>query len=132
MSDAARNAERIVGERLDRLGRAVSLELLGRLMRATPVDTGRARGNWNASVGSEDGTTNDERREQQALSEGGQRIARLRLGAGERLYLSNGLPYIGKLNDGHSQQAPAAFIQLTVEEMRPFVERAAEQENRRG
>jgi hypothetical protein len=131
--DARRNADRIVNGRLDRVGRAVGFELLGRLIRVTPVDEGRARGNWNASIGAEDGTDNPERREQQALSEGSTKIAPLRLSKqGEKLYLTNGVPYIGRLNDGYSKQAPAAFIQTTVADMRAFVDRMAQQENLRG
>lgn len=30
------------------------------------------------------------------------------------IYLSNSLPYIGALNDGHSKQAPADFVRLAV------------------
>lgn len=131
--EARRNAVRIVGDRLDSLGRAVGLELLKRLMQATPVDTGRARGNWNASIGAEDGTVDPDRREQQAAAEGAARISRLKLSKqGEVLLLTNGVPYIGRLNDGHSRQAPAAFIQLTTENMREFVNRAAAAENARG
>lgn len=131
--EAARKGERIVNERLDRVGRAVGLELLRRLMLATPVDTGRAKGNWNASIGDEDPADNPARREQQALSEGAARIAPLRLSRqGEKLFLTNGVPYIGRLNDGYSKQAPAAFIQLTTQAMREFVNRMAEAENLRG
>jgi hypothetical protein len=30
------------------------------------------------------------------------------------IHISNNLPYIGPLNDGHSKQAPAAFVQMAV------------------
>lgn len=132
-NDVIVNGSRIVNGRLDRVGRAVGFELLGRLIRVTPVDTGRAQGNWNASINREDGSTNDARRSRAALSEGQAKIAALALSRpGERLFISNGLPYIGPLNNGWSRQAPAAFIQTTVQEMRPFVDAMARRENLRG
>lgn len=30
------------------------------------------------------------------------------------IHITNNLPYIGVLNDGHSQQAPADFVKLAV------------------
>lgn len=130
--DMVRNGTRIVNGRLDRVGRAVGIELLGRLIRATPIDNGRARGNWNASVGVEDGSDDPERREREAFSEGSARIAQLKLSTGAHLFVSNGVPYMGRLNDGYSQQAPAAFIQGTVQDMRSFVNQSARRENLRG
>lgn len=128
--DAYRNGTRIVGERLDKLGVAVGIELGGRLIRRTPVDMGRARGNWNASVGQEDPKTDPDRRAPEALSEGSQRIAGLKLSRGQRLYWTNGLPYIRRLNDGWSRQAPSGYIQTTVREMRDFVDQTARGLNR--
>jgi hypothetical protein len=130
--DARRNGDRIVDAKLDRLGRAVAFETIGRLMDATPVDIGRARGNWNLSRGAEDVSTDPDRRAPAALAQAQARVASVRMSQGDKVYLTNGLPYIGKLNDGHSRQAPAAFIQLVVQRMQSFVLRAARQEGRRG
>lgn len=118
-----RRGMRIVDGRLDQVGRAVGIELLGRIVRTTPVDTGRARENWNVSKGSEDPTTREERREGAAISEGSAVMETLRLSKGEEAYITNGLPYIERLNDGYSKQAPSGYIQTTVRDMRAFVDR---------
>lgn len=108
--------------------RALGLEAMGRLMRKTPVDTGRARANWNASVGSpkrevdEDLRASDVRSQQQSAE---QEIAEF--GPGESLYLTNALPYIPPLEDGHSDQAPQGMIKVTAEELKPLKSRIVAQ-----
>lgn len=130
--DARRNGNRIVNDKLDRLGRAVSFETLKQLMQATPVDTGRARGNWNLSRGSEDASTDPGRRAPTALAQAQGRVGSVKMSKGDKVYLTNGLPYIGRLNDGYSRQAPAAFIQLVVQRMQRFVLAQARKEAKRG
>ena len=90
---------------------------------ATPVDTGRARSNWQVSNGSpiletrqayapgENGSTAGPN-SSSAIAQAEGAIARARKGAS--IYISNNLPYIGRLNDGSSAQAPAGFIEQAV------------------
>ena len=52
-------------------------------------------------------------------------LARYKLGT--TIFLSNGVPYIGRLEDGHSQQAPDGFINQTITAMRRFVRTNARQ-----
>lgn len=120
-----------VNRRIDELGRASALELLGRLVKVTPVDTGRARGNWNVSTGSPDGSTADERRAPEALQEGEDELATAKLSR-ERIYVTNGLPYIAPLNNGSSRQAPKGFVQSVATGMRSFIEATAARIARRG
>lgn len=86
----------------------------------TPRDTGWARANWIPNVGAPapppdgtrppSGSTIGATPEQAA---GLARVARyvLRQGA---IYLTNNVPYITRLNDGHSRQAPAGFVQAAI------------------
>ena len=81
---------------------------------ATPVDTGRARGNWQASIG-----TPIRAAIERLDPSGGQTIAaNARTIEGRQpeqtIYLSNNLPYINRLNDGYSAQAPANFVRQAV------------------
>lgn len=123
--DAKRNGTRIVEAELDKIGRAVGLELVGGLVRVTPKDTGRAAGNWNISEGAEDASTSDARRPPDALKEGAVAIQAFRLSK-EDLYATNGLPYIGPLNDGSSTQAPAGFVQLEARRVGRTIEGMAD------
>jgi len=94
--------------------RAVSLRVLSGVVLRTPVDTGRARANWQASVGQ------GGRGEVDAEDKGGG--ATIERGAAaigqqrgfEQVVLENNLPYIGKLEDGSSRQAPDGMVANTL------------------
>lgn len=75
--------------------KAYAFALYSSIVKKTPVDTGRARGNWNVSVGSEDTSTSGRKTpkyksmEQIPDSDGD-----------ESIFISNNLPYIGTLEYG--------------------------------
>ena len=114
----------------DKLMRGVVLEALKRIKNRTPVDTGRARNNWNVSEGSPDyGTTTATG--DTALARGAAVIANLKFG--DTAYITNGLPYIPTLEyggygpgpktvGGFSRQAPAGMVGITVAELKPWVD----------
>lgn len=95
------------------------------VINATPVDTGRARSNWTAEldqafeklfpahVPGEKGNTATANAEI-AIGKAEAVIKRFDIGKNGSIHISNGLPYIGALNDGHSAQAPADFVKLAV------------------
>lgn len=76
---------------------------------------GRARANWFVGIGSGPSRTTEETDAsgQHALSEGTATIQTA--GSGASIHLVNNLPYIVPLNQGHSHQAPAGFIELAVQ-----------------
>jgi hypothetical protein len=82
---------------------------------------GRLRGNWQFGIGSAPGGTFD------APDPGGAAsIARLSAGIegakiGDTLYMTNNLPYAMSIEYGHSRQAPAGMVRITVEEWQIFV-----------
>lgn len=121
-----RKADAIVNPKLDRFMRGVMLEATGRIMRRTPVDTGRARANWNASVNRVDTSIN----EAATVADGptksranARTVGAIRFSKGDVGFLHNGLPYIVPLEDGSSTQAPQGMVRITMEEMRSFVRR---------
>lgn len=82
----------------------------------TPVDTGFARANWRPSLNIAAPTP---------VSfldpTGSATIARIETVAkrwriGDTAFLTNRAPYIGKLNQGSSPQAPAGFVEAAVTE----------------
>lgn len=95
----------------------VALQGLTGVVRKTPVDTGRARGNWQVTEGSPasgdvDGTDRDGNG---TINDGNGEIARADpFGV---LYIANNLPYIERLENGHSQQAPGGMLELTFQEL---------------
>ena len=50
-SDDVRQFAVKTAEAHDKIARTAALELFSSVIRSTPVDTGRARGNWQTSVG---------------------------------------------------------------------------------
>jgi len=94
---------------------ASCIQVSEKVITRTPVDEGRARGNWNASINSADDSTSDTRRASQAQSDARSTAGRLRLG--DTFHLTNGLPYIRPLEyDRLSRQAPNGMVRITLDE----------------
>jgi hypothetical protein len=76
--------------------RALVLDIFRNIQIRTPVDTGRARGNWQVEFnGTQEAT------------------------------IYNNLPYIERLENGWSQQAPAGFVRVTLSEFERKLNQAA-------
>ena len=112
------------GASLDETSRAIVLELFGSVIKDTPVDTGRAKGNWQTTIGAPATGTVDRLGESEALADVAQQTASF--GAGKVIYLSNNLPYIYRLEyDGWSQQAPGGMLRKNVARIQSIVAKAA-------
>lgn len=114
--------ERVV-RNANQLKRKAALACDAAVVLATPVDTGRARSNWQASLNAPAGSTIEPyatgsqgssagQNAQAAIEQGKGVIGQAQSGDG--IYITNNLPYIGRLNDGYSAQAPAGFVQEAV------------------
>lgn len=96
--------------------RAISLRVLSGVVLRTPVDTGRARANWQVAIGA--GRSGEVESEDKGggstITAGGQTIAGQK--GFDQVALTNNLPYIGKLEDGSSKQAPgpASIVGMTL------------------
>lgn len=110
----------------DQIVRTATLELFSGVIRSTPVDTGRARGNWQTSVGAPASGEVDrlDPTGAEAIAEVQQKTP---AGAGQVTYLSNNLPYIEALERGHSQQAPAGMVRINMDRVSKMVEAAIRQ-----
>ena len=112
-----------VEDRLVEVVQKLGLDLLRRIVLKTPVDTGRARGNWFVTIGSPSGAVS------QGTDPGGQAsIARgsaviTGLTKPQAIWISNNLPYIVRLENGHSRQAPAGMVAVSLAEMSAFLTR---------
>lgn len=96
--------------------RALALGIQADLVETTPVDTGWARANWVPSIGTpSEGLAGNHK----AISGAEQAAGTAEVAAYGKIdqgpiYLTNNVPYIQPLNDGHSQQAPAGFVQAAI------------------
>lgn len=109
---------------VDKLAKTVAEKVDSELVLNTPVDIGTARSNWVVSLGAPldefieayapgSHLGKGERTNAfAAIIQGRREIADRQ--PGQTIYIQNNAPYIGLLNDGHSRQAPALFVQAAV------------------
>jgi len=110
---------------LDLVVTRVTLDVFGRVIKRSPVDTGRFRGNWQFSVGAPASGTLDN-----LDRSGTESVRKIASGipkdaAGKVYYLVNNLAYARALENGHSGQAPHGMIGLTVMEFEQSIVKAS-------
>ncbi len=131
--DQMRDWTKAANIRMDQAVRAVCVDLSARVIKATPVDTGRARGNWQATINSPASDVS-----QATDKSGATAIAAATATAadapGKVFFLTNNLPYIRVLEyglygtgpgatvkttrDGYSIQAPNGMVRVSVQSVR--------------
>lgn len=101
--------------------RTATLDLFSGVIKDTPVDTGRARGNWQTTVGSPAAGELERDGAGPALAEVQQKTPP---GAGQVTLLTNNLPYIEALERGSSTQAPEGMVRKNVDRVQSIVDAA--------
>ena len=112
---------RALNEAIERAMTDLTLEITAELQEATPIDIGWARANWVPGIGgpgesldrralNESEVAQQSAAQQAAVSS----VLSYTLNQGS-IFITNNVPYIGRLNEGSSVQAPAGFIQQSVE-----------------
>lgn len=101
---------------LDQGIRATILELSTAIIKGTPAKTGRARGNWQASIGrgatGEVSVVNKRAGEAKAILNVNQKAS---VAVGDLYYLTNNVPYIERLEYGWSKQAPGGMVRKNMQ-----------------
>lgn len=95
------------------VAKRVGFDLFGRITRKTPVDTGRARGSWTIAVNDANRTVPPAGQADYPIPQ----VGALALQPGDAIVISNNLPYIVALEQGHSQQAPAGMVAVSIAEI---------------
>lgn len=97
----------------------LAINVTAELIERTPVDTGWARANWipalrmpSTAGGSSAGGSADTIAQEAGQSE----ILAFKLADGA-IFVSNGVPYIARLNAGWSDQAPAGFVEAAIDKV---------------
>lgn len=111
---------------VDKVVRKVLFDLTTSIVKRTPVDTGRLRGNWQFGIGQPAaGTLNV----LDAQGTGAGILASIGGAskvAGTVCYISNNLPYAMPIEYGHSRQAPQGMVRVSVMLFQQFVKKAVE------
>ena len=96
----------------------IALELFSNIIYKSPVLTGRFRANWNCSIGSPDLSTSQaiDPSGSGAISKATSTVVSYTLN-GQRVFLTNNLPYADRLENGWSKQAPNGMVRLSVMEI---------------
>ena len=103
---------------VNKVARMATFFIDQRLVLQTPVDTGEARGSWKVSVNkpiTSDTETQDKTgsltlSQSRAIIESSQKITY------PTFYIRSNKPYIERLNNGYSAQAPANFADKSITE----------------
>lgn len=117
----------------------ICLDLTSSIILKTPVDTGRARANWQTSIGNPISTTIEFNKDSggNAIAPNQSAGSHFAIAAAERaafqapgnvFYISNNLPYIASLEfglystgpktvGGFSRQAPSGMVRISINEI---------------
>lgn len=118
-----RQVNRRIEQGVLRLHRDVTVQVATNLAQDTPVDTGQAKSNWVTSVGSAYGAyigpyvpgrfgSTAGANINAAISQAQHAAAMIQIG--DTSYVTNNAPYIERLNQGYSLQAPSGFVERSI------------------
>lgn len=102
-----------IDKHVENVTKITALAVHGDVTLNTPVDTSRARSNWWTETGSPSAPVREA--DQGAASMAKVQAVTGQYEADQTIYISNDLPYIRRLNEGHSAQAPAGFVESAVQ-----------------
>jgi len=111
-------AVRDVAELPEKVVRGTLIGMGTRIIKRSPVDTGRFRGNWqftiNSAASGQLPTTTDPTGGLISASQGWE--------SGSSFYMTNNLPYAERLEFGWSKQAPTGMVRVTLAEYDQILE----------
>ena len=101
---------------VNKLARATTINVLKGVVLATPVDTGRARGNWQVSISKpiESQNSVNDLSGGSTISKGVAKTLAQKKVKYPIFWVVNNLPYIEELNKGSSKQAPVKFVETVI------------------
>ena len=119
--DELRKAQKELDAKLNKIMRATAIKTFNRIVVESPVDTGRFRHNWIASVNTPNITvTNNTSDDNIAAKLNSGKITDI-------LYLTNNLPYAARIEEGWSQQAPSGWVRTAVQDAQKTLDRVVKE-----
>ena len=118
--------ERFAGripEEVEKAHRALALEGLKGVVQMTPVDEGRARGNWQVTHDDPASGTVERLDKNGAATVAAGNTVIGTAKAYSVTWLTNNVPYINRLEDGYSRQAPQGMVRVTAQRLRNWLRR---------
>ena len=101
----------------------IAFDIWTKLILKTPVDTGRARAGWGLSIGEPAVTVPAAENYPKGYTGAPPPIPDVKAVDGTQVvWILNAVEYIERLEEGHSQQAPAGMVRLSLMEMELEIE----------
>ena len=113
-------AKTLTPKKFELFFKKIALEALSRLVQRTPVDTGRARGNWQLTVNyaADWEIDTEDKTGSRTIALGRNRLARMSNHClGQIVFIGNNVDYIEDLEEGASHQAPRGIVQPVLDEL---------------
>lgn len=106
----------------------IALDALRLVVKKSPVDTGRFRGEWQLSLTRTTKLTNRLDKRRRGTNPNGDVVAQEAANIASAdpygvIWLTNALPYAEALENGHSKQAPQGVLALSLTELRARIAR---------
>lgn len=123
-----RMSEKVAPEQVAQLHAKVHIQVGDGVILDTPVGNpslwesppppnyvgGRARGNWQSTIGSPAANEINRIDPSGSAATAETQLVATAIRVGEVSYITNNVPYIERLNDGWSSQAPEAFVETNI------------------
>lgn len=123
-TEISRVAKKMIEENVSKFIIMVSLEVFRRIVLRTPVDTGRARGNWQIEINRPaDGVIEIEGEAGEMASAAMARETGKLIGISpfSIVHITNNVPYVYFLEyDKRSSQSPQGMVEITLVEMKDW------------
>lgn len=109
--------EELTDNEVRSMAQKLAMQALSGVVLRSPVKSGRFRRNWNASVNGPDGSVSEatDKSGEATIAKGVATIETAQ--AYQTIWVENNLPYGPALENGHSKQAPAGMVALTIAEL---------------
>lgn len=104
----------LVLQQADEDRKAITIKLFNSVIQDTPVDTGRARGNWQCSQNTPAVNEIDRQDKNGSLAQNEVIDSVLSSQPDSTVYLTNNLPYAQRLEFGYSGQAPEGMVRKNM------------------
>tara|TARA_R110000772_G_scaffold195029_1_gene305738 strand:- start:236 stop:649 length:414 start_codon:yes stop_codon:yes gene_type:complete len=116
-----KNFGKVTREQATTIFQKIALELDSAVVFGTPVDEGRARGNWYPSLNApsnEVDLNSTDKSGSKAVAAINALVSTVKIG--DTFWLTNNLPYILPLENGHSKQAPEGMVDINLNRIQAF------------
>ena len=104
-------------EKIDIAVKKIGIDALKNVVKKSPVDTGRFRGNWQTTIGTPTSLTvrSVDKSGTATINAGVRKVTKFDYKKNKVIFIQNNLPYANRLENGWSRQAPKGMVSQTIQ-----------------